>query len=57
MENLDDLRVSLQEGRLARGEFLRRALAIDEQSLGPDHLTVALRLNNLSVSLQETNLS
>ena len=28
MENLDDLRVSLQEGRLARGEFLRRALAL-----------------------------
>ena len=28
MESLDDLRVSLQEGRLARGEFLRRALAL-----------------------------
>ena len=34
---------------------MRRALSIDEQSLGPDHPTVAIRLNNLAQLLQETN--
>src|SRR5208337_309288 len=33
----------------------RRALAIDEQSYGPDHPTVAIRLNNLAQPLQATN--
>ena len=34
---------------------MRRALAIDEQSLGPDHPRVAIRLNNLAQLLQATN--
>ena len=33
----------------------RRALAIDEQTLGPSHPDVALRLNNLAALLQGTN--
>jgi tetratricopeptide (TPR) repeat protein len=33
----------------------RRALAIDEQSFGPDHPNVAIRLNNLAQLLQATN--
>ena len=33
----------------------RRALAIDEASYGPDHPTVAIRLNNLAQLLQATN--
>jgi tetratricopeptide (TPR) repeat protein len=33
----------------------RRALAIDEASLGPDHPTVAIRLNNLALLLRTTN--
>jgi tetratricopeptide (TPR) repeat protein len=35
--------------------LFRRALAIDEQHLGPRHQTVAIRLNNLANLLQETN--
>ena len=35
--------------------LLRRALAIDEASYGPDHLNVAIRLNNLAALLQDTN--
>ena len=34
---------------------MRRALKIDERSLGPDHPFVALRLNNLGTLLQATN--
>ncbi len=35
--------------RLAEAEpLMRRALAIDEQSYGPDHPNVAIRLNNLA---------
>ena len=47
--------------REARGQFraaeplYRRALAIDEQSYGPDHPTVATRLNNLALLLRATN--
>jgi tetratricopeptide (TPR) repeat protein len=33
----------------------RRALGIDEASLGPDHRNVARDLNNLAVLLQDTN--
>jgi tetratricopeptide (TPR) repeat protein len=33
----------------------RRALAIDEQSLGKDHSNVAIRLNNLAQLLHDTN--
>src|SRR5207248_74249 len=33
----------------------RRALAITEQSYGPDHPDVATRLNNLALLLQATN--
>ena len=35
--------------------LLRQALAIDEKSFGPDHPTVAIRLNNLSQLLEATN--
>jgi tetratricopeptide (TPR) repeat protein len=35
--------------------LMRRALAIDAQSYGPDHPRVAIRLNNLAQLLQETN--
>ena len=35
--------------RLAEAEpLMRRALAIDEKSYGPDHPKVAIRLNNLA---------
>ncbi len=37
--------------------LMRRALAIDEQSYGPDHPNVAIRLNNLAQLLQATNPS
>jgi Tfp pilus assembly protein PilF len=33
----------------------RRALAIDEKSLGPEHPNVAIRLNNLAELLSATN--
>jgi hypothetical protein len=33
----------------------RRALAITEKSLGPEHPNVAIRLNNLAVLLSDTN--
>jgi hypothetical protein len=40
----------------ARAEpLMRRALAIDEASLGHDHPNVAIRLNNLATLLQATN--
>jgi len=35
--------------------LMRRALAIDEQSYGQDHPSVAIRLNNLAQLLQATN--
>jgi tetratricopeptide (TPR) repeat protein len=35
--------------------WLRRALTINEASLGPDHPTVAIRLNNLAQLLKDTN--
>jgi len=42
--------------RLADAEpLMRRALAIDEASYGPDHPNVAIRLNNLALLLQDTN--
>ena len=42
--------------RLAEAEpLMRRALAIDEKSYGPDHPNVAIRLNNLAQLLQDTN--
>jgi tetratricopeptide (TPR) repeat protein len=34
---------------------MRRALSIGENSLGPDHPAVAIRLNNLATLLQDTN--
>ena len=34
---------------------MRRALAIDETSYGPDHPNVAIRLNNLGQLLKDTN--
>ena len=45
----------------ARADFagaeplMRRALAIDEASFGPDHPDVGIRLNNLAALLQATN--
>ncbi|HEX7180280.1 MAG TPA: tetratricopeptide repeat protein, partial [Thermoanaerobaculia bacterium] len=35
--------------------LMRRALAIDEKSFGPEHPEVAIRLNNLAQLLQATN--
>lgn len=35
--------------------LMRRALAIDEASYGPEHPNVAIRLNNLAQLLQDTN--
>ena len=35
--------------------LMRRALAIDEASLGPGHLKVAMHLNNLAALLKATN--
>jgi len=35
--------------------LLRRALEIDEETLGPDHLDVASDLNNLAALLEATN--
>jgi hypothetical protein len=40
---------------LARRALYRRALAITEASYGPDHPTVAIRLNNLALLLGATN--
>ncbi len=34
---------------------MRRALSIDERSLGPDHPNVAVGLNNLAQLLKATN--
>ena len=42
--------------RLGEAEpLMRRALAIDEASYGPDHPDVAIDLNNLAQLLQATN--
>jgi hypothetical protein len=38
-----------------RSPLYRRALAIGEASLGPDHPDVARDLNNLALLLQATN--
>jgi len=35
--------------------LLRRALAIGEESLGPDHSEIAIRASNLAILLQDTN--
>ena len=37
--------------------LMRRALELDEESYGPDHTKVAVRLNHLATLLQETNRS
>src|SRR5262245_14087159 len=43
-------------GRSAEAERLyRRALAIEEKSLGAEHTNVGLRLNNLAQLLEDTN--
>ena len=45
-----------QRALYSRSEpLMRRALAIDEQSYGPDHPDVAIDLNNLAALLQDTN--
>jgi tetratricopeptide (TPR) repeat protein len=46
------------DNRAQHGEaepLYRRALAIDEKSLGPEHPAVSIRLNNLAGLLDETN--
>jgi tetratricopeptide (TPR) repeat protein len=55
--SLNNLAVLLREAnRLDEAEALfRRALAIGENSMGPDHPTVATRLNNLAALLHDTN--
>ena len=55
--DLNNLAQLLQAtNRLAEAEpLMRRALAIDETSFGPDHPKVAIRLNNLAPLLQATN--
>ena len=54
---LNNLARLLQDtNRLAEAEpLMRRALAIDEASYGPDHPNVARDLNNLALLLQATN--
>ena len=54
---LNNLAQLLQDtNRLAEAEpLMRRALAIDETSFGPDHPNVAIGLNNLAQLLQDTN--
>ena len=56
-EALNNLATLLQAtNRLSEAELLyRRALAINEQSYGPDHPTVATDLNNLAELLRATN--
>ena len=55
--NLNNLAQLLQAtNRLSEAEpLMRRALAIDEKSFGPDHPKVAIRLNNLAALLWTTN--
>ena len=54
---LNNLALLLQAtNRLAEAEpLMRRALAIDEKSYGPDHPDVAIDLNNLAMLLHDTN--
>ena len=54
---MSDLAQTLQDtDRLAEAEpLMRRALAIGEQSFGPEHPSVAIRLNNLAMLLQDTD--
>ena len=46
-----------RQGGLRRrpSRSMRRALAIDEKSYGPDHPEVAIRLNNLAICFKATN--
>jgi hypothetical protein len=54
---LNNLAQLLQDtNRLSEAEpLMRRALAIDEKSYGPDHPDVAVQLNNLALLLKDTN--
>ncbi len=54
---LNNLALMLQEtNRLAEAEpLMRKALAIDEKSYGPEHPMVAIDLDNLAQLLQDTN--
>jgi tetratricopeptide (TPR) repeat protein len=48
--------LSRAKARYAEAEpLLRRALVVNEKSLGPDHPTLASRLNNLANLLHDTN--
>ena len=53
---LDNLALLLDgTNRVSEAELLyRRALAIDEQSFGPDHPKIAIDLNNLAMLLKDT---
>jgi hypothetical protein len=55
--HLNNLAALLQAtNRLGEAEpLMRRALAIDEASFGPEHPNVATDLNNLALLLQDTN--
>jgi len=57
VDRVNNLALLLQAtNRLAEAEpLMRRALAIDEKSFGPEHPEVASRLNNLASLLQFTN--
>ena len=54
---INDYAQLLQDtNRLAEAEpLMRQALAIDQNSYGPDHPNVAIRLNNLASLLKATN--
>jgi tetratricopeptide (TPR) repeat protein len=54
---LNNLALLLKDtNRLEEAEpLMRRALAIDEKSYGPEHPKVAIDLNNLAALLQDTN--
>jgi tetratricopeptide (TPR) repeat protein len=51
LDNLLDAKARYAEAEKASS----RALAVSEESLGPDHPTVAVRLNNLAALLSKTN--
>ena len=55
--DLNNLAQLLQDtNRLGEAEpLMKRALAIDEKSYGPEHPRVAIDLNNLAALLQATN--
>lgn len=51
MQEAEEYTARIQEAE----EYFRRALRIDEEMLGQDHVEVAIDLNNLATLLQETS--